>query len=483
MGPHQSQFNPGFAAFGGGSNASVLHPAVAVALVVLTVLIFSLPRRQVIIPLLLGMLLIPSGQNLFIGGVHLYTYRILILVGLARVLSSKPLSGDFLPGGFSLLDKIFLVWAIYRALSVVLLFAQASAAVNQAAFLLDALGGYFIFRTLVRDSEDVQKVVQVFVVVTIISAVDMLIELKTGRNMLGLLGGIRLISEVREGRIRGQGVFQHPIIAGSFAATSLPLFLWLWKSGKAKFAAMVGVASSLVMIFASASSTPVGALLGGIFAICLWPIRKKMRLVRWGIVAFLVGMWLVMKAPIWYVLAHLDVVGGSSGWERAFLLDTFTQHFRDWWLIGTHDNANWGWDMWDQANQFVSEGETGGLVALSCFITMIVICFKKVGNARRAVAGNYRKEWLCWLVGVAVFAQVLVFTGVDYFDQSIFSWYLLLVIVPVATTIPRASVPKKSNIAARRNPAAPLPLREVEVAETVDFEATTAPSVSRNWFV
>ena len=233
MASPQSQYDPGFTAFGGGATSSVLHPAVLVALFVAAALTFVLPRKYVLVPLLLGILLIPAGQNLYIGGVHFYIYRILILLGWVRLLSSRESSWRLLPGGFSTLDKVFLVWAVYRALAVLLLFAQVSAVTNQVAFLLDSLGGYFLFRSLIRDDRDVRRVVKVFAVVAAVSAVLMLIELKTGRNLFGFMGGIRLISDVRNGRIRAQGVFQHSILAGSFGATIFPLFLWLWRRGGA----------------------------------------------------------------------------------------------------------------------------------------------------------------------------------------------------------------------------------------------------------
>jgi hypothetical protein len=441
----QSQYDPGFVPFGGGSTHSILHPAVLVSLIVAVLLTFLLPRKYVILPLLFGMLLIPSGQNLYLGGVHVYVHRILILIGWARLFASKPSSGRFLAGGFSTLDKVFLVWAIYRALSVVLIFLQSGAVVNQVAFLLDALGGYFLFRSLVRDDKDVLRVVKVFAVVAAVSAAGMILEKMTHQNIFGLLGGIRQVPEIRNGRLRAQGVFQNPIIAGCFGATTFPLFLALWKTGRTRVLAVAGAVSSVVMAVASASSTPVGALLGGIFAVCLWPIRKGMRVVLWGIVLALLGLELVMKAPVWYLLARVDLVGGSSGWDRAFLIDTCIKHIGDWWLIGTHANVSWGWNMWDQCNQFVLEAETGGLVALTCFIAMLAICFKKIGTARKTVAGDHKKEWLVWLLGAALFAQVMVYIGIDYFDQSKFVWYALLAIIPAGTMTARTSTARDSQ--------------------------------------
>jgi hypothetical protein len=475
----QSQYDPGFSAFGGGSSSSVLHPIVLFALIVVGLLTFLLPRKYVIVPVLLGMLLIPAYQNLYVAGFHFFVYRVVILIAWMRLIASKPSSGKFLAGGFTMLDKLFLAWALCRALAGMLQFMQVSAVVGEAAFLLDALGGYFLFRSLVRDDRDVRKVVKVFAAVALVSAAVMLVELRTGQNVLGFLGGIRLMSDVRNGRIRAQGVFEHSILAGSFGATALPLFFWLWRRWKITLAAAIGAISSTIMVFASASSTPIAAWFGSFVVFCLWPVRKRMQLIRWGIVGALVTLQLVMKAPVWYLLAHIDLAGGSSGWNRANLIDTFTRHIGDWWLIGTHDNANWGWDMWDQCNQFVSEGECGGLAAFVLFITMIVILFKKTGNARKLVEGNRRKEWIFWLLGAAVFAQVMTFMGVDYFDQSKFVWYMLLAIIPVATIVTQESVARKSTMALASNQTSAISIPEATDDQTL--VPSSGPIMSKRW--
>jgi hypothetical protein len=426
----ESQYDPGYTAFGGGGTASVLHPVVLAAMVIVILLVLLLPRKYVLVPLLLGTLLIPNGQNLYFAGMHLFVNRIFVLVGCARVLFSKP-PGRLFPAAFVILDRIFFAWAVYRATAVVLTFG-AGAIANQVGFLLDALGGYFLFRTLVQDERQVEMVVKVLAVVALVSGAEMIREQMTGQNLFGMLGGIRATPDFREGKLRAQAAFAISIAAGTFGATAFPLCLWLWKRGTARIIAIAGAVSSSVMVFASASSTPIMAWLGAILAVCIWPIRKKMRLVRWGIVLTLIGLQIVMKAPVWFVISHIDIGGGSS-WERANLVDTCIRHFGDWWLIGTRDNANWGWDMWDKCNQFVDEAETGGLIVLICFVAMFVLCFKRIGMARKAVEGNRIREWQFWLLGVTMFAQILAYMGIDYFDQSKFVWYALLAIIPAAT--------------------------------------------------
>lgn len=443
----QSEYDPGFAAFGGGTSGSLLHPVTVGALLIGAVLMFVLPRRYVIVPMLLGILLIPWPQNLYIAGSHFFVARLFVLFGWARVLFMMA-PARRLSDGFNTVDKFFLIWALCRAVATTLQFMALGAVVNQAGALLDALGGYFVFRRLIRDDLDVELVVKVFAFAAAIMAVVMIREQMTGQNLFGLLGGIRTISDTRNGKIRAQGAFSISIIAGSFGAVSFPLFIWLWKRGKARSLALLGAVSSVLMTFASASSTPISALLAGVLAIFLWPIRRQMRLIRWGIVAGLVALQIVMKAPVWYVLSRIDFVGGSSGWERANLIDQFVRHTSDWLLIGTHNNANWGWDMWDAANQFVAEGEAGGLIVLICFIALIACCFRLVGKAGRAAQGDRSREWQFWLLGVAMFTQVMVYMGIDYFDQSKYFWYLLLVILVVATKPVLDKLPKQEEKAA-----------------------------------
>ena len=449
----QSIYDPGFAPYGGGSSSTVLHPLVIGAVILIALLTFLLPRRFILIPLFLGLLLIPSGQNWYISGTHLYVSRMLILFGLGRLLCTKFFSQEPLfPGGFTTLDKLFLVWALYRALAVVLVFRTMGAVPYQISFLWQALGGYFLFRWLIQDDEDLLRLVKVFAVVAAVTAVGMIYEQMTKQNLFAFLGGIRLAPEIRNGRIRSQGIFQHALLAGSYGAMTFPLFLWLWKRGKSWFFPIIGAVSSMIIVYAASTSTPLLSLMGVGLALLLWPIRSYMRVLRWGIVISLIGLQLVMKAPVWFVISHIDLSGGSTGWDRSMLIDNLFRHFGDWWLIGTNNNMNWGYDMWDSCNQFVAEGVTGGLVCLVTFIAMVVLCFRLIGNARKAVEGDRSKEWLFWFFGAAMFAQVLNYFGIDYFDQMQFVWYAFLVMILVVTMRPGEVVAPVRNAHTYPNP-------------------------------
>ena len=149
--------------FGGGATSTVMHPAVAVIMIVAIILMFVLPRRYVVIPFFLCVLLTPDGQQILVAGAHLYVPRVLILTGCLRLAASK-FSGRrvMFAGGFNTLDKVFLAWATLEAVANILLFKEMGAVVNQAGFLWDALGGYFLLRFLVQDEEDILRVIKTY---------------------------------------------------------------------------------------------------------------------------------------------------------------------------------------------------------------------------------------------------------------------------------------------------------------------------------
>jgi hypothetical protein len=172
-------------------------------------------------------------------------------------------------------------------------------------------------------------------------------------------------------------------------------------------------------------------------------MRKKMRVICWGLLAGVVGLHLGMKAPVWFVIARIDLTGSSSSYHRAELIDQFVNHLSSWWLIGTKDAATWGWDMWDAQNMYVSVGEEGGLAALICYVLVIWRVFVRIGQARKR-ATDTNQEWFLWLLGAAMFANVVAFFGVNYFDQVRMAWFALIAMI-CATTTPllKAQIPGK----------------------------------------
>jgi hypothetical protein len=424
--------------FGAGASESTMTPIAFIAMVIAIGLILALPRKWVIVPLLLFAFLVPLGEQFTTGGIHWYAHRIVILFGCLRFLLKGSPAQKFFAGGFTSIDKVFLLWAFCRATAFVLLYREAGAVVNQFGFLWDALGGYFLMRYLIRSAEDIRRVAMVFVVIAVIMSGCMLYEHYKIENVFALLMGGRVIPNIRNGSIRCRGVFAQEIIASTFGGTLVPLFLWLWIGAKARVAAVVGLISSVIITSTASSSTGISAAAVGVGALCLWPLRRHTRWMRWGLVAAILGLAMVMKAPVWFILSRVDFVGGSTGWDRANLIDQCVRHFSSWWLVGTADNDTWGFFTWDLCNQFVAEAVQGGLATLILFLVLITRSFSRIGAARKN-AERRAQEWLLWTVGCILCAHLAGFFGISYFDQMKYWWFATLAMVPAASMVVQRS--------------------------------------------
>lgn len=419
--------------FGGGAGGSSMHPVVLVATLLAALLLLFLPRKYALAPVLTAVFLTPFGAELDVAGFHLYVFRILILLGWLRLLGVKIFSGRPLFGsGLGLLEKTFFLWAFFRAVTFMLLFRTGGAVAYQMGFCLDAYGGYILLRHLVQERADVVRAIKILSAITSLLAVSMLCEYLTRFNLFSYIG-MMTVSWVRDGKVRAQGVFANSITAGTFGAVLTPLFFFLFRSNKAKLWGGVALISSTALVLTSVASTGLMAYMGGILALFLWPIRKRMRSIRWSIVFAMLALSLLMKAPVWFLVARVDVIGGSHGWDRAILIDQTIRHFPDWWLLGSKDNATWGADTWDACNQFVAEATGGGLVSLALFIAILSQSFGMIGRARERAEGDLRSEWFFWSLGAALFSNVVGFIGIDYFDQTRVLWFLFLVMISVAT--------------------------------------------------
>jgi hypothetical protein len=164
-----------------------------------------------------------------------------------------------------------------------------------------------------------------------------------------------------------------------------------------------------------------------------------MHLVRWGAVLATIVLAVVMKAPVWYVIARISEIVGGTGWHRAYLIDQAISHFDEWWLVGTTSTAHWApagevllidpMNM-DITNQYVMEAVGGGVVKLGLFLAMIVKSFSIIGQAIRRLNGRDECcEKLIWAFGVSLWSHCVSFISIAYFDQLISLWYLSLAVI------------------------------------------------------
>jgi hypothetical protein len=422
-----------------------MHPLVALALCIAIALIFGLPRKYVLMPWLFTVFLVPFSQVLVLGGVHFTAYRVVIICGLVRVMTTRvPTGARRLVGGFTAIDRAFIVCAVCTFITFLLQWMHMPALIKGSGSLLDAVGGYIVARFLISDRTDVERAITALVGVAAVLAICMTYEHVSHKNIFGYLGGIPIAATVRDGKVRSTGSFEVYITAGVFGATLLPLFLWLWSTKRAKVAGGLGLIAATAITIASNSSTPLLAYVGGIVGLCFWPIRKYMRAFRWGLVLVLLTVHLSMKAPVWALIARVDLTGSSSGFHRYMLIDQCIRHFSDWWLIGTPTYNEWGYDLWDLSDQYVACAVTGGLATIVAFVLVISRSFGLLGTSRKRVTGERKEEWFYWCLGGALLAHVVAYFGIGYFDQVQAEWYTLLAMI-IAVSKTRSSSTRESD--------------------------------------
>lgn len=445
---------PGNFRFGGGAAETALLPLMAVCLLIAVGLILGLPRQKAIMPFVVAFFTVPMGQVVVMGGLHFTALRILILAALARRAGFP--RRDKYPGGFNSVDRVAIVWSVSAIAIFWLQFPEA--VVTGLGILVDTFGGYLAVRYLIPDGQAMRKTIKTLAAICVIQGLPMIVEQIAHVNLFGLVAGVPLAAAVRNGLIRASGTMGC-LTAGPFAATLIPLFLWLWTERKSRMSACMGLAGATAMVITSNSSTSWMALAGSFAGLAFWPLRKRMRLIRWGLVGTLVGLHMVMKAPVWALISRIDLTGSSSSYQRYQLVDMAIRHFGDWWLMGTKDYVNWGWDSWDLCNQFVAVALTGGLLPLISYIAIISRSFGALGTARKLVAGKRGREWLFWCLGSDLFATVVSHWGINYVGVLLMSLFVLLALISVATfeatqaTVRSAEAPEQEQAESAPYPA------------------------------
>ncbi len=419
--------------------ATLAVNALAVCFAILSsLLMICLPRRFAIFPMLMAVCYMTLGQGLYILGLNFPIYRILILCGFIRLFIKREIHAIEL----NHIDKAMIWWIIISIVTGTLL-EKWDGFINRLGLAYSALGCYYLFRFLIRDRDDLLTLLKMIVIIIVPLTIFMVIEKTTGRNMFSIFGGVPEITVIRDGKLRCQGPFRHPIITGTFAATLIPLFVSLWFKDKGgKLFSIIGIVCATIITYTSSSSGPLMAYLFALIALFMWPLRNNMRVVRWILLVGLITLHMVMKAPVWFLIGRLAEITGGTGWHRSELIDTAIKHFNEWWLIGTTYTAHWmsyaSFDpnMADITNQFILEGVNGGIWRMAAFIIILVLCYSGLGKSNLILKDQpMHLRIFSWSLGASLFAHIMSFLSVSYFDQIIVFWYLLLAMISFFSSI------------------------------------------------
>ena len=241
----------------------------------------------------------------------------------------------------------------------------------------------------------------------------------------------------RDGKFRAQGPFTHPILAGTCGATALPFVFLLWKRKRKGLAIVAGV-TCMTIVLACASSGPLSSVAVFVVVVLMWKWREKLKLLLYGGVALAVFYTVTRGRGPWFLMASLDLVGGSTGWHRAELIDQAYKHLDEWWLFGTDytrhwmaSGVRWNPNMVDLTNYYIHLGVTGGL---GLTLGLVAILWTSFGLLRERMNELREKgdpdEIVIWCVGGALATHAMGFVSISYFDQMYVFFYILVGAIP-----------------------------------------------------
>ena len=410
--------------------------------VILTIMVLFLPRKWILFPFVMAACIVPADQRVIIMGLDFTPLRILVLFGILKLF----ISGSNTNLRWNLFDKLILIWMITGTIIYVIQWQTMASVIYKSGVMFDCLGLYYIFRLSLTSWDDVHFMIKLLALFAILSAPLMFYERITQESLFSIFG--RSAAMFHRGRFRCSGPFPHPIMMGLFWAVLLPLFYGHVKAGRNKAFYYTAIAATTICVILSGSSTPILTVWAIIVFWLIYRFRMYGKEITIALVCMIAGLHMVMKAPVWHLIARVNIFSGSTGWHRYRLIDMTIVHFSEWALIGCKNVERWGVYAGDITNQFIIEGVTGGLVTMLIFIFIVGYAVRLTGRSS-LIPQIAQNKWACWAMCVSILGHCVSFFGVSYFGQITMLLYLQFACVsfmgqhrniataPVKTTIKR----------------------------------------------
>lgn len=445
-------------------DSTTLNPVSATVLFFAVLAIFMVPRRAVLVPVLISICLVGASQRVVIFGLDFQALRLLGTAAMVRF----AVRGDFRVLKKDILDRLILLGAIVPV--ICLLFRGRFPALGaNLGYGLDAVAMYYLGRVCLTDLRAVRTLALALLVLSIPIFTGFAIEKSTGRNIFSIFGGIDEITHVRQGKIRVQGAFAHSIIAGCWFASSLPILLSQWGGGNnaatGKIIAVLGGILAITCCFMTSGSTAISSLLVVLLLAFLYPFRSYISSARKLIVVLAILIHFTATNGLHHFLfARFTISAGSTGYHRYRLVDAAIDRFSEWFLFGTDSTYHWGWGLDDVTCQYVAVVVNGGIAGVAILVAIFVVAFRRIGVVMSSPKKN--EVFVGYFIGVALVSHLVAFLGVSYFGQI----FLLLYATLGATASLAATVVSEQSTTVRsRTPARAARLRSRETGRLDDL--------------
>ena len=402
----------------------ILHPLGISIFALMTLWTFLAPRRYVLWALLFIACLVSPAQRFAFFSIDFHFQRAIAVVILIRILFMGEIQGIKLRN---------IDYAVFVGAFCTVVFSGIGQ--NGVYFVpilgrtLDGISIYLIARAYVRNLDDLRTVLLGAAIVAVPVMIGFIIEKSTRYNIFSTFGGVPEITAIRDGKLRAQGAFTHPIIAGVFWVVFMGMFFGVLlakiRTIRDFIIGWIGTISAALAALMTASSTPIAGLLIVLVGWCTFPLRAHLRAIRWTILFVAVFLHVLSRNGIHALLfTKISFITASTGHWRYMLIDGMIDSFSQWALIGKRD-ANFNYAFRDITNDYIATALHGGVITLVLKIAAIAFAFAAIGRVIRA-AQNRADLLLAYGLGVGLLTVILSMLSVSMFLQGEIPVYLTL---------------------------------------------------------
>ena len=377
-------------------------------------------------------LAMPTETSVYVGSLRLSPYRVLLIFTLFPTLMRL---FSYRVGTPHIVDYLMLAHSAWVLLSFVVNEGVGQGLESGGIYIVESLGAYLVGRCYIRTRRDFEAFCRIvfFMVVTMLFFT--IPEALTGYHFIreafqAVLGGGGVpYIEPRLGLTRAFGSFDHPILYGTFCATTLAATYYVVCAARVGAKQLLTMSAVGLATFLSLSSGAFVAM--GIQALLVgWDRLTRGISNRWTILGIIFATgWVFLsllsnRSPIKVFISYMTF-SAHSAYNRILIWEYGTKE------VGRHPIFGIGFADWQRPDWMHSSSMDNfwlltavryGLPALIFLMTAIFLTMQRIGRMRNVddTFNRYRSAWIIGIAGIAI-AGVTV-----HFWNSLFGLFMFL---------------------------------------------------------
>ncbi len=393
---------------------------------------------------LLGyILLLPPQLNTSVLGAVLPPYRFFLIPATLFVLASS-LGGRF---RFTWPDLFVAGAAAWTTLALFMTSDQTDAITSSVAQVTDTALAYFFARAAFRTLRDVRIFLLLMLPGLAVMGGILVLESITHNHILQPFfaqftgGGGNLKFDERMGLMRARGPFPHPILAGIFFASFLPLY---WLSGLRFWPFIIGIGAAVSSFFTVSSAALLALVVGTALVVYNW-LSERIANLSWrmffivgGLAAFVLEFG--TKAGAFSILMRFASLNSSSAYNRVLIWRYGTQNVESnpWFGIGYAEWERPSWMKGSIDHYWLLQAIQFGiipplLIALTCAIAIYKLAQRSATS--NLIDARFERGIA---IAMAVFAFGVVSVAIWLSAQA---WFFMLLGITVSLGYANRRVP------------------------------------------